>query len=62
MLRLTPRGGADRVEGVGPAAELRIPLGSVMIERGQSSRVKRIHLEGVDGEGLRRRWPGLSVT
>ena len=86
-VRVTPRGGADRIEGVTPAGELRVRVraapaegaanealartvadacgvapSAVGIVRGGTGRTKLIAIEGVDGDALRRRWPGLAVS
>ena len=85
-MRLTPRGGADQVEGLTGAGELRVrvragPAGgeanrallalladalgvgrsSVAIERGATSRSKRLVVHDVSAGDLRLRWPGIAV-
>lgn len=86
-VRVTPRGGADRIEGVGEAGELRVRVraapadgaanagllrllagalgvapSNVRIERGVSSRTKRMSVDGVDPAAVGARWPGLLTS
>jgi len=83
-VRLTPRGGADRIEGVAEgvlrvrvaaapvdgaandalerllARELGVPRSGVRIASGATARTKIVEVDGIDAEGVRRRWPGLA--
>ena len=84
-VRLTPRGGRYRIEGVvngelrvrvaAPPAdgaanaallrllahELDVPGGAVRLTAGESSRHKRVAIEGLSPDRVRARWPDLSV-
>jgi uncharacterized protein (TIGR00251 family) len=84
VVRLTPRGGRDAIEGAGPdgdlrvrvaappvdgaankallrllAEELAVPASALRIVTGDTSRTKRVSIEGVDAADLERRWPGV---
>ncbi|CAN5630545.1 DUF167 domain-containing protein [soil metagenome] len=41
------------------AAELRVGLSRVTLEKGTTGRHKRLRVEGLSGADLRSRWPGL---
>jgi len=85
VVHLTPRGGADRVDGVRDgilrirvaappvdgaanealvgflARELAVSRSAVRIVAGQTSRTKRVDVDGVPPGSLAARWPGLRV-
>ncbi len=84
-VRLTPRAGSTRVDGVADgvllarvtappadgeanaalvrllAGELGVARGTVRIAAGAAARRKIVEVDGVSGDALRSRWPGLTV-
>jgi uncharacterized protein len=85
-VRLTPRGGSDRVDGVNEAGallvrvaaapvggganaalihllaeELGVSRGAVRLVAGATGRQKLVAVEGIAGQDVLSRWPGLKL-
>lgn len=43
------------------AGQLSLPRTAVVLERGATSRLKRLRLEGIGQAALLKRWPGLDL-